>query len=113
MYTTSRILALRDSQPFVASQRDLSAERYADAVPFRSEVRNDHDDPRIPVLWGEVPVSSLWQGELSKIEVVGPDTPMLGHMLAGPLSLDDFSTLQYYDLSGVENVRHPKRRFKQ
>ena len=64
------------------------------------------------MLWGEVPVSSLWQGELSKIEVVGPDAPILGHMLASPLSLDDFNVLQYYDLSAVENAQHPKRRFK-
>lgn len=100
-------------EPLRRDERDLSHERYRDAVEMETEVRDDPEDPRAPVLSAAVPVSSLWHGELIQLAVVGADSPMLGHALECPLSLDGLDILGYVDRPAIENVRQPKRRFAQ
>ena len=110
-YKTGRVLALQGNEPFRKDERDLSHERYASAVEMNTEVKDDPDDPRAPLLIADVEVSSLWRGELTQIAVVGPEFPMLGHALESPLSLEGFDRLEYVDKAAIENVRQPKRRF--
>lgn len=112
-FQSGRILAMNDTEPFDREQKDLSSERYARAVAFRTETQDDDVDHRILVLWGEVSVSSLWQGSLQKIEVVSEATPLLGHLLESPLSLEGLDVIEYRDVANVENARQPKRRFEQ
>lgn len=111
MYAVSRVLALRDDRPFRADEKDLTAERYASAIEMHMAVRDDPDNPRAPLLWAEVPVASLWEGQLTSIAVVGADSPMLGHSLENSLSLEGFDRLEYCDRVAVENACQPKRRF--
>lgn len=111
MYKSGRVLALQGNEPFRKDERDLSHERYDSAVEMNAEVKDDPDDPRAPLLIADVEVSSLWQGELSQIAVVGPMSPMLSHALESPLSLEGFNRLEYVDKAAIENVRQPKRRF--
>ena len=110
-YKTGRVLALQGKEPFRKDERDLSHERYADAVEMNTEVTDDPDDPRAPLLIADVEVSALWQGELTQIAVVGPESPMIGHAIESPLSLKGFDRLEYVDKAAIENVRQPKRRF--
>jgi hypothetical protein len=78
---------------------------------MNTEVKDDPDNLRAPLLIADVEITSLWQGELTQIAVVGPESPMLCHTLESPLSLDGFDRLEYVDKSAIENVRQPKRRF--
>jgi hypothetical protein len=110
-YKRGRVLALQGDEPFRKDERDLSHERYASAVEMNTEVKDDPDDPRAPLLIADVGVSSLWRGELTQIAVVGPKSPMLSHALESPLSLEGFDRLEYVDKAAIENVRQSKRRF--
>jgi hypothetical protein len=111
MYESARVLAMKDSDPFQAGQADLAHPRYGDAVEMRAEVRDHPDDTQIPILFAEIDVADLWDGSIQKIEMVGDDKPLLGHMLENPLTLVGFDILEYTDRGSVENVRQPKRRF--
>lgn len=111
MYEGARILAMDDSTPFRADQKDLDDERYDRAVELHTEVRDDPDDERAPMLWGQVDVDSLWEGELRKIEVVGVTTPMLAHLLRSPLTLEEIDVFEYCDRTAIRNVRLPRRFF--
>jgi hypothetical protein len=111
MFGSARILAMPDTEPVDRTQRDLSSARYRAAVAFRTEVRDHASDARRPALFGELAAANLWAGTLTKIEVVGPDFPLSVHTLESPLSLNDFATLQYYDVAAVDNARQPKARF--
>jgi hypothetical protein len=110
-YKTGRVLALQGNEPFRKDERDLSHDRYASAVEMNTEVKDDPDDPRAPLLIADVEVSSLWQGELTQIAVAGPEFPILCHAIESPLSLEGFDRLEYVDKAAIENVRQPKRRF--
>lgn len=111
IYKTGRVLAMQGNEPFRKDERDLSHERYANAVEMNAEVKDDPDDPRAPLFIAEVEVSSLWRGELTQFAVVGPNAPMLGYALESPLSLEGFDRLEYVIKAAIENVRQPKRRF--
>lgn len=109
MYESARILAMDDPSPPQADQRNLNAARYNQAVEFRTEVREDPDVERAPMLWGEVRVDALWEGRLSKIEVVGENSPILAYSFSSPLTLDGFDVFEYCDRTAIRNVRQPRR----
>jgi len=111
MYKSGRVLALQGNETFRKDERDLRHERYAGSVEMNTEVKDDPDDPRAPLIVADVEVSSLWQGKLSQIALVGPESPMLGHTLESPLSLEGFNRLEYVNKAAIENVRQPKCRF--
>jgi len=111
IYKTGRVLALQGNNPFRKDDRDLNHERYAKAVEMKKEVKDDPDNPRVPLLIADAELTSLWQGELNQIAVVGPESLMLCHALESPLSLEGFDRLEYVDKPAIENVRQPKLRF--
>lgn len=113
MYSSATILALPDVEALEPAQSDLSRDKYLKAVSLSTEMRDHPADDRAPVLLGKVDASALWDGDLMRLEIVGPDKPLLAHTLENPLSLIGFDSLQYVDAPSVVNRNQPRMRFPQ